>query len=352
MGISTIRIAGAGLAGLAAAVRLAQWGHPVEVFEKNADSGLARHADWDAMENWTTERDLMDLLGDWGLAPSFAHRAPLDFAIYDAAGERYPFHTVYPFFYLIQRGPGSGSIEQALKQQAFDCGVVLHYGCPVDRSNVDIWAVGARSRGFFLGAGVTFHTRHPDTVIGLVDNSVAPRAYAYLVIVDGLGTLSVVLTRDFKNARSYLNRAIEFYQTVLPLEMENVRMTSGYGGRVQGLQETSTQRPLVVGEAAGLQDFLWGFGIRNALHSGYLAARALHEDTDYADLVAREIHPLVRSSIVNRMFYDRAGNRTCRALLRRFRSAPNLDRSIGFWYRGSALHRLLWPLAARLYRSQ
>ena len=53
MSHDSIHIAGAGLAGLSAAIGLAQRGHRVEVFEKNADSGAARHSDWDAIENWT-----------------------------------------------------------------------------------------------------------------------------------------------------------------------------------------------------------------------------------------------------------------------------------------------------------
>ena len=61
-----IRIAGAGLSGLSAAICLAQRGYRVEIFERNIDSGQTRHADWDAIENWTRSERYWD---DEGLPP-------------------------------------------------------------------------------------------------------------------------------------------------------------------------------------------------------------------------------------------------------------------------------------------
>ena len=346
----SIHIAGAGLAGLSAAIGLARRGHRVEVFEKNADSGAARHSDWDAIENWTTEADMLALLGDWGIAPSFEHRSKLDFEVYDNDGVRYPVTTPRPFFYLLKRGPDRGSVEQELKRQALDYGVAIHYGQPRERKEVDIWAAGSQHGGFFLGVGMTFRTNHPDLVLGLVSTHAAPKAYAYLVIVDGEGTLSVVLTRDFKQARAYLNRSIAIFRKAKQFNMDEIKMTSGFGGLASAFWQPAS-RPIVVGEAAGFQDFLWGFGIRYALFSGHLAARALDEGLDYEALVEREIRPLVRSSMVNRTLYDWAGDRIYRALIRRFSATPNLPQLTRRWYRGLAFRHLIWPIAQRRYRT-
>lgn len=346
-----IRIAGAGLSGLSAAIGLARRGQRVEVFEKRDDSGRTRHADWDAIENWTTEADLMVLLGGWGIEPSFEHRARLDFEVFDPDGTRYPITTPRPFFYLLKRGPDRGSVEQALKQQALDHGVTIHYGRSRSRAEVDIWAAGSQRGRFFLGAGMSFRTTHPDMVLGLVSTHAAPRAYAYLVAVDGQATLSVVLTQHFKQARTYLSHSLEFFRTVKRFDLEDVRMTSGFGGLIEAFWQPVTQ-PIVVGEAAGFQDFLWGFGIRHALYSGHLAARALAEGLDYEALVAREIRPLVRTSILNRTLYDWAGDRTYRSLIRWFQGAPDLHALTRSCYRSVALRRLVWPVARRRYRRQ
>ena len=349
MKTDSIRIAGAGLSGLSAAICLAHRGYRVEVFERNADSGQTRHADWDAIENWTTEEDFLACLRLWGIQPAFEHRAPLSFEVYDPKGDCYRVELPRPFFYLLQRGVEHGSIEQALKTQALEQGVTIHYSRAANKDQVDIWAAGARSAGFFLGTGITFRTSHPDLVAGLVDTLAAPKAYAYLVIVDGFATLSVVLTRDFKRAREYLEYCIQAFRRHKSLTMEDVRRTSGFGGLVSAFWQPASSL-ITLGEAAGLQDFLWGFGIRNAIHSGYLAARAIHENLDYTRLIEREIHPLVRASIINRMFYDRVGNRAYTALIRHFSASHDLSERIRPWYRGLALHKLMWPIAERHYR--
>ena len=268
-----VRIVGAGLSGLSAAIALAHRGHTVEVFERGADCGETRHTDWDAIENWTTTADLLDLLKEWGIERNFDYRAPLHFEAYDARDICYPIKLARPLYYLLKRGPEENSLEQGLKRQALDLGVTIHFNQPCTRQDVDVWAAGARSGGFFLGVGMTFRTHYPDVVMVLVNTRASPRAYAYFVVVDGYATLSVVLTRDFRNARIYLQRSLEIFQRLKGFDMENVQMASGFGGFVSGFWQPTTH-PFVVGEAGGFQDFLWGFGIRPALHTGQLAARA------------------------------------------------------------------------------
>ncbi|MDD5371199.1 MAG: NAD(P)-binding protein [Anaerolineaceae bacterium] len=346
-----IRIAGAGLAGLSAAVSLARSGHRVEIYEKNCDSGEARQEDWDTIENWTTEQDFCNLLPEWGLASDFDLREVDQFDIYDHAGAKYPIHTPRPVFYLVRRGTHPASIEQRIKQQALNLGVVIQYGQPARREEVDIWAAGLQRNGFFLEVGVTFHTHHPDVVVGLISTAAAPKAYAYLVVVAGVGKIVTVLTQNFQDARALLNQTIDTFQRIEKLDIQDVQMLSGFGGLPSAFREQA-HHPLVVGEAAGFQDFLWGFGIRQALLSGRLAARAIHAHQDYETLVAQEIRPMVRSSFVNRMFYDLAGDNAYRTLLRWFTSSSNLHASIRRFYTGDALQNLLWPLAWRRYQSR
>jgi hypothetical protein len=345
-----VRIAGAGLSGLSAAIGLARRGHRVDVFERNADSGMLRHADWDAIENWTTEQDLFTSISSWGIMPTFEYRTPLSFEVYNGNGECQMFTLQQPLFYLVSRGSQAGTVEQALKTQALDLGVKIHFNQPCTIEEVDVWAAGARSASFFLGAGLTFHTSHPDIVMVLVDTFLAPKAYAYLVIVDGYGTLSTVLTRGFSQARTYLNRCMQAFRRYKSFEVNEVKMSSGFGGLVSAIWKPVT-RPLTVGEAGGFQDFLWGFGIRHALHTGYLAARALDEGLDYEGLVNREIRPFVRASLLNRAFYDLAGNRTYRILIRYFASRPNLRKRLREFYREPVLERIFRPLVERRYRS-
>lgn len=345
-----IRIAGAGLAGLSAALKLAQNGFSVEVFEKEEDSGKARIDDWDVIENWTTEEDMIALVSNWGLTPDFEYRPASDFEMYVQDGDCYPVTTRRPLLYLIKRGTQPGSIEQRLKQQAQEAGVQIYYNHPARRDEVDIWATGSQRNGFFLGVGMSFHTHHPDTFLTLVSSSIAPKAYAYLIIAGGLGTLSVVLTEKYEDARAHLNHSIEMFQHIKRFEMEDMRMTSGFHGLPIAFRQPEPGA-IAIGEAAGLQDFLWGFGIRHALYSGYLSGRAINEGLNYTRLVSENIHPIVRSSIINRMIYDLAGERTKTAMMRKFVTSPNLHQMARDLYRKLGIRQLLWPIALRRYEA-
>lgn len=199
-----LQIAGGGLAGLSTAIHLARQGHRVELFEKNSDSGKNRSDDWDAAENWTTKRDLRLLFEQWGLSLNFYHHPICEFIVCDHRGHCYPIATSSPLFYLISRGSQVGTLEQSLKSQALDYGVTIHYNQMRAKQAVDIWATGIQQKGFFLNAGITFATTHPDVVMAFVNAQTAPRAYAYLIIVRGRGKLAVVLTRHFRNARVLL----------------------------------------------------------------------------------------------------------------------------------------------------
>jgi flavin-dependent dehydrogenase len=146
-----------------------------------------------------------------------------------------------------------------------------------------------------------------------------------------------------------LNSSIAIFRRAKRFDMHDIQMTSGFGGLASAFWQPTT-RPIVVGEAAGFQDFLWGFGIRYALFSGHLAAQALDQGCSYETLVARELRPLVRSSMVNRLLYDWAGDRTYRALMSWFSASPDLPALTRRWYRGLIFRRLLWPIAKRRYR--
>tara|TARA_R110002110_G_scaffold156564_4_gene351680 strand:- start:3630 stop:4169 length:540 start_codon:yes stop_codon:yes gene_type:complete len=64
----------------------------------------------------------------------------------------------------------------------------------------------------------------------------------------------------------------------------------------------------VVGEQAGIQDALAGFGMRYAVRSGILAARSLIAGVDYTRLWRRELLPLLRAGISNRFIFNSVGH--------------------------------------------
>jgi flavin-dependent dehydrogenase len=107
----------------------------------------------------------------------------------------------------------------------------------------------------------------------------------------------------------------------------------------------------VIGEQAGFQDPLAGFGMRYAFRSGLLAARSIIEGTDYGDLWRPELWALLRTGAVNRLLFNIAGERGRQIMLARL-SRADAGRSLRRLYQPSALSRLLFPVARLRYRSQ
>jgi len=261
-------------------------------------------------------------------------------------GERHALRGERPLLYVVRRGDDPRSLDQALKRQALDLGVRIYYGCTLPRAQADVWAVGAQRRGFFLDAGLTFRTNQPDRIAILVDQRLTPKACAYFIVSEGVGTLAVLLTRQFQRARHLLGSAVDAFQRMRPFDMRDVHLRSGFGGTLSAFGRPPSGL-LVVGEAAGFLDYLWGFGIRHAMLSGALAARALLEGDDYESLVAREIHPLVHSSLINRRLYDFANNAACRALIRYFCAQQDLHRSMHRFYQSRRARSIFLPWAMR-----
>src|SRR5574337_985 len=71
MKTSAIEIAGAGPAGLAAAITLAHAGVPVVVHEAQAEVGYRFQRDLQGLENWSTEEDVLAVLRNLGIDTDF-----------------------------------------------------------------------------------------------------------------------------------------------------------------------------------------------------------------------------------------------------------------------------------------
>jgi len=315
--------------------------------DRNRASGAQRLPDWDASENWTSPEELPDFLERIGIETSrFAHQGQRAFSVIDPYGKSYDLATERPLFYIIKRGATPGGLESALQSQAQEMGIPIEYNTPCAPGQADIWAGGTFGQGsLVLSTGITFKTDHPDQVCVIVDPSIAPRAYAYLVTIQGEGTLAVVLTEARKEANAYLERAIDVFKRSTGIEIREPHKSGGSGGDMAAFRHG--RNDFVIGEAGGYQDFLWGFGIRHAFATGYLAAQAILNGQDWQAVADEHVRPLVMASMVNRWLYDRVPTRGYAMLVRRFASSPDLNALIGRWYHPRKIHRLLWPVVSR-----
>lgn len=106
-----IQIGGAGPAGLAAAITLARAGRRVLVHELHGEVGHRFGGDFQGLENWSAQHDTLDLLREAGIGTAFTAMPCRRADVFDAWGKRYEIEGNKTFFYLVERGPGLGTLD-------------------------------------------------------------------------------------------------------------------------------------------------------------------------------------------------------------------------------------------------
>ncbi|WP_114970715.1 NAD(P)/FAD-dependent oxidoreductase [Rhodoferax ferrireducens] len=347
-----IQIGGAGPAGLAAAITLARAGRRVLVHELQGEVGHRFGGDFQGLENWSTQHDVLDQLREAGIGTAFTAKACSRAEVFDAWGNRYEIESNKTFFYLVERGPGPGTLDTALLEQARGLGVEVRFNSRLDRlEGAGILAAGPKAADA-IAVGYHFETPMDDGVWVILDDELAPQGYAYLLIMNGRGTVKSCMFSGFKQEHLYVQRTVAAFQRLVGLEMLNPRLHGGVGNFHMPARAVTGGHP-VVGEAAGFQDFLWGFGMRYAIHSGVLAARSLLEGKYYDMFWRLELEPPMWNSMVNRALFGLLGNRGYRWILRRNQAQRwDAHRVLQRLYQPWPIKRLLLPWARTRYSSR
>jgi flavin-dependent dehydrogenase len=347
-----IQIGGAGPSGLAAAITLAKAGRRVLVHEAQAEVGYRFDGDLQGLENWSTQQDVLDLLREIGITTEFTKLPCSRSYAFDALDERYDLVGSKTLFYMVERGPGLGTLDTALLGQARGLGVEVRFNSRLNHmEGLGILATGPKAADA-IAVGHHFETTMEDGFWVILDDELAPQGYAYLLVMNGRGTVKSCMFSGFKQEQMYVQRTVAAFQRLVGLEMMNPRHHGGAGNFHLPVRAVVGVHPMV-GEEAGFQDYLWGFGMRYAILSGVLAARSLLEDKDYDLLWRQEIEPIMMSSMVNRAIFSMLGNRGYRWVLRR-NQTQQLDahRVLHWIYQPGVIKRLLLPWARRRYHSQ
>ena len=335
----TIKITGAGISGLTAAINLAQLGYEVEVYEKRKDIGSRFKGDFQGLENWTSKVDMLDFLYSINIPTNFYYEPFRECFFYDKKLNKFNLESDKPGFYLIKRGPGENTLDRYLYNVALEQGVKFYFNTKQFSNETDIIATGT-DYPYLIALGINFETNLEKIALALFDNDLAPNGYAYLLGLHGKGTIAVVTKAGTKGLKDYLEKAIQRFSDLIDFEIKNSDEFSGTGTIYRNNRFEGKPK---LGEAGGFQDAMWGFGLRFAFHTGFLSAQAIDNNLDYFRLVQKEIVPYCKSSAINRFLYDKIISKNYYLFLKGL-TIKDPIRIANIMYKPNFLKNLMYPI--------
>jgi len=344
--METIKILGAGPAGLSAAINLAKAGYDVEIFEKNEDVGGRFHGDFQGLENWSDDEDVLSCFKNMNIDINF-ECTPFSKLSISNESKKWDFNCSRPAFYLIKRGNGEESLDQGLKNQAQDIGVNIHFKETIPENEANIIATGPIKKELFAAAkGITFETSSSNLAVGLVNNESALNGYSYLLISEGHGCMTTVLFNNFNDINSCFEDTKGFFNSNFDLDLKKLSYMGGIGS-FSSKNIFKCGKSLYVGEAAGLQDFLWGFGIKSALMSGYLAAKSISDGENYEKIAEEFFKKKTTAGLVNRYLWERFSFMDYSFIINRIHGSKDPLKFLNYFYNANLVHKMVYPLAMR-----
>jgi flavin-dependent dehydrogenase len=347
--MQTVRIAGAGPSGLAAAIALARAGRAVEVHEARPDVGTRFIGDLQIIESASESEPVPLFLDRIGIARNFYFRAADWATFYDHRRIARVIRSGEPYGWFIRRGPEEGTLDRGLLEQARAAGANVIFNSRIQTA--DIIATGPASPDG-LAREMTWHSDEPDRVDVYFNHKLSPGGYSYLFILDGLATFGCAIVADFKRIDEYFDHSVAAAQRLHQFNVPKETRT-GYSYMNFHLKQRATSGDArFVGEAAGFQDYLFGLGIRYALTSGNLAARSILEDRDFDDLWRSELGAKQETSLVNRFLYEMGGNRGLAMFVRSAARARDFRGYLSGWHQRRWWKSMLAPVVRRMWKHQ
>lgn len=347
--MQTIRIAGAGPSGLAAAIALAKAGRAVEVHEAKSDVGARFIGDLQIIEGSSEAEPVPAFLDRIGIERNFYFR-PADWAtFYDHRGFARVIRSGEPYGFFIRRGAEDGTLDRGLLAQARAAGATVLFNSRIN--DADIVATGPAAPDG-LAREMTWHTDEPERVDVFFNHKLSPGGYSYLFILDGLATFGCAIVADFKRIDEYFDHSLAAAQRIHRFAIPAEKRT-GYSYMNFHLKRQATNgETRYVGEAAGFQDYLFGLGIRYALTSGNLAARSILESRDFDALWREDLGTKQETSLVNRFLYESGGNFGLSMFVRQAARARDFRRYLSGWHQHRWWKSMLAPVVRRVWKHE
>jgi flavin-dependent dehydrogenase len=347
-----IKIIGAGISGLTAAINLKKAGYIVEVYEKNKDVGLRFNGDMQGLENWSEEKNILEELNEIGIKINF-ECTPFNKAILSNTKEKTEVRLEKPFFYLIKRGQVKNSLDNGLKKQAIKEGVKIIFNKTIEEKEADIVATGPMMKKIpYADTGIVFKTKSKDRAILIFNDKLGYKEYSYLLVHNKYGCMCSMVADDLKKVNDCFKNLKEYFTKNYSLDIQNPKKVGGIGSFCfpsHFKQKYGKQKVIYVGEAAGLQDFFLGFGMRYAFQSGFLAAKSIIENKNYKKMAKNKFNKKLKASIVSRYLFEKYS-----PLI--YYSTPKFPRiyekALPEMYKFNLIYWLTYPFAKRYFNKK
>ncbi len=340
-----IKISGAGISGMTAALNLAEAGFGVEIYEANDTAGKRFYGDLQGIENWSFEQDTIEFLKEIKIEINFDYHGFKKIFVWGPDNYNKDFTTNRPAFYLVKRGREIGCLDYGLQQQVKNNkNIKILYNRPMKPEEVDIVATGPVMNDLIVYAfasGYTFNTNLDDLAISILDDKYAKDGYSYFLVNNHYGVISTFIFKNFKKLNKYRERTVELCQKNLNFSMTDMKKFSG----IVNFFFNKDFSKIYIGEAGGIQDYLWGFGMRYALLSGYLAAQSIINKTDYYKLYNKVILPKLKTSIANRLIFKLLGKTGYKMFINYFAKTDDPLAFLRRFYNPSPLKSAIYPFA-------
>jgi len=304
------KILGGGIAGLTAAINLID-NDEVTVYEHRQQIGMKFKPNCQLLPNWNSKEDILPNLRKFNIKINW--KTKLDFVdVYspNLKNKAEVFSDERPVGYTVIRG-GKKSFEYYLAKQAKKKGVKIVTNFK-NKDSFDIIATGSKyPEGLGYGVVLRGHFNKSKAII-LFDYNIAPGGYIYLLPHSNKLATIALATRKWSDPKILLKKLIEhrLFKEIFQSSEILYNFSGIANGTIKRIPETAKlKNSLLVGEAAGFQDNAFGFGMRYAILSGYLASKSIVEGLDYDNLWKDAFLDELKRTRLIRLALDKANNK-------------------------------------------
>ncbi len=302
-----INILGGGISGLACAIILCENDYKVNVYEKGSYVGKRFNEDWQGLENWSENTDVLKQIESYGIDLSFEYEPLSELAVHYSGKLK----TIRGknACYLVRRGSKEGCLDKALLEQAEKLGVKIRLNYkPEKELPVHVNATGPRNANI-LARGIKFNTSVDSGYHMAFGQDIAKGFYSYLLSKNGHGTIATVFgPESVSRSQEFLQNTVNYFSDFLnEKELSAGKRFGGYGHFEIKKNYCDEKGAMFIGEAGGFQDYLWGFGMRYAIQSANLAARSIIHNESYNELIREHLLKKMKHSKRNRLISEVMG---------------------------------------------